>query len=239
MIVFYITGTSSGIGKAITEKALQIDDSIVYGFSRTNGIQNPKYHHTSIDLAKIEDVKNIDLIVHPDAYKVILINNSGTIGDIKPVGKLSNDSIENLFNINTISPSIIANKFIEAYQKVNTSLVIINISSGAARHPIESWATYCASKAAIDMLSQVIQAENGYDLKGKLRVFSIAPGIVNTNMQKMVRESNPKDFPHHEKFVGYYTKGQLVSTDSVATKIFEIIDKPERHQNVLIDVRQL
>jgi len=116
-------------------------------------------------------------------------------------------------------------------------LVIINISSRAARHPIESWAPYCASKAAIDMFSQVIQAENGYE-SNRIKIFSVAPGIVDTKMQQQVRDSNPIDFPHHKKFVGYKNNGQLVTPESVALKILGIAENPQEHQNVLIYVRQ-
>lgn len=237
MIVFYITGTSSGIGKAISEQALQIEDSMVYGFSRTCTIQHSNYTHTTIDLSKVEDLVNLDFVVHTKAYKVVLINNAGTIGDVKPIGKHSNDSILNVFNLNTICPTLLTNKFIQSYHQIDVNLIIINISSGAARHPIESWAPYCASKAAIDMFSQVLQAEKGYDLKGKIRVFSVAPGIVDTNMQKSIRAADPKDFPLLDKFTGYKTNNQLTSADSVAKKILEIVEHPERHPNVIMDVR--
>lgn len=238
MIVFYITGTSSGIGKALAEQALQIEDSIVYGFSRSCSIEQPNYKHTKIDLSNTQEVLNINFAKHSDAYKVVLINNAGVIGDVKPIGKQSNESIVDVFNLNTICPAILSNKFIQTYNEKNISKVIVNISSGAARHPIESWAPYCASKAALDMFSQVMQAESGYDSKN-LKIFSIAPGIVDTNMQEQIRSTILEDFPHLDKFKGYKTKGQLTSAESVAAKILEVIDKPEIHQNVLLDVRQL
>lgn len=239
MIIFYITGTSSGIGKSLAEKALEIEGSLVYGFSRTNSIQNPNYIHTTIDLSNIEEVLKLNIHKHSEAFKVVLINNAGTIGDVKSIGNQTDKSMVDVFNLNTICPVVIANKFIQTYKNVDALQVIVNISSGAARHPIESWAPYCASKAALDMFSQVLQAENGYDLKGKVRVFSIAPGIVDTNMQQKVRNSDAKDFPHLDKFIGYKEKGQLSSPELVASKILEIIEKPERNQNVLLDIRQL
>jgi benzil reductase ((S)-benzoin forming) len=238
MVVFYITGTSSGIGKAIAEQALQIEGSIVYGFSRTCTIEKSNYIHTSVDLSSIENLISLNFEKHSNAYKVVLINNAGIIGEIKPIGKQSNESIINVFNLNTICPAILTNKLIQTYNGDDTSIVIVNISSGAARHPIESWTPYCASKAAIDMFSQVLQSENGYD-STKLRVFSIAPGIVDTNMQQQVRNSNPGDFPHLKKFIDYKENGLLVSTEMVAQKILKVVEKPESHQNVLLDVRQL
>lgn len=238
MIAFYITGTSSGIGKALAEQALQIEGSIVYGFSRTCSIEHASYKHTAVDLSNVDEVLNLPFEKHSDAYKIVLINNAGTVGEVKPIGKQANETIVNVFNLNTICPAILANKIIQTYNGVDVSMVIVNISSGAARHPIESWAPYCASKAAIDMFSQVLQAERGYDTKN-FRIFSIAPGIVDTPMQQQVRASQPEDFPHLEKFIDYKKKGQLILPEVAAQKILEVIEKPEGHQNVLLDVRQL
>ena len=238
MIAFYITGTSSGIGKALAEQALKAEGSIVYGFSRTNRIQHENFIHTSIDLSNTEKVKELKFAKHDDAYKIVLINDAGTLGEVKPVKRLSNNSIIDVFNLNTICPVILSSKILQTYEGTEVSIVIINISSGAARHPIESWAPYCASKAAIDMFSQVVQAEIGYDAKN-LKIFSIAPGIVDTQMQDKIRETKPEDFPNLSKFVDYKNKGQLLSAELVAQKIFEVIEKPERHQNVLLDVRNL
>lgn len=239
MIVFYITGTSSGIGKALAEEALKIEGSIVYGISRSCTIGHPNYIHTNIDLSKTEDLLSLNFVKHEDAYKVVLINNAGTIGEVKPVGKLADEKILDIFKINTISPAILSNRFIQTYSDIDTKKIIVNISSGAARHPIESWASYCASKAAVDMFSQVLQAEMGYNSKGKTRVFSIAPGIVDTKMQQHVRNTEAKDFPHLDKFIGYKKNGQLTPVDLVAKKILEVVENPEKHQNVLLDVRQL
>lgn len=238
MIVFYITGTSSGIGKALAEQALKIQGTIVYGFSRTCTIEHPNYKHTTINLSKVDEVLDLRFEKHIDAYKVILINNAGIIGEVKPIGKLSNESIVSVFNLNSICPVILSNKFIQAYNENDVTRLIVNISSGAARHPIESWAPYCASKAAIDMFSQVVQVENGYD-SNNLRIYSIAPGIVDTDMQTQVRSSLPEDFPNLEKFIEYKKKGQLASPEDVAKKILHALEKPENHQNVLLDVRQM
>jgi benzil reductase ((S)-benzoin forming) len=237
MTIFYITGTSSGIGKALAEQVLKIEGSIIYGFSRSCNIEHANYIHTTVDLSNVDETSSINLIKHTNAYKVVLINNAGAIGEIKPIGEQADNSIIKVFNLNTITPAIITNKVLQTYKGLDISMVIINISSGAARHPIESWAPYCASKAAMDMFSQVIQAENG-DRSNSIKIFSVAPGIVDTNMQQEVRASNSKDFTHYDKFVGYKNNGQLATPEVAAKKILKIVDKPHDYQNVLLDIRQ-
>jgi benzil reductase ((S)-benzoin forming) len=237
MTVFYITGTSAGIGKSIAQLALKLNGSVVYGFSRTCSLEHTNYIHTTVDLSNVFEASKISFITHADAYKVVLINNAGTIGEVKPIGAQESNSIIDVFNLNIVTPAILTNKFLNVYKESAIPIVIINISSGAARHPIESWAPYCASKAAMDMFSQVVQAENGYE-SSNVKIFSVAPGIVDTNMQEQVRASNPKDFLNHSKFVAYKNSGQLSTPETVALKILEIIDRPLEYQNVLLDVRQ-
>ena len=77
--------------------------------------------------------------------------------------------------------------------------VIVNIGSGAAHNPLEGWSAYCASKAGSQMLTRCAHLEN----KGHgVRVFSLSPGTVATDMQRRIKASgiNPvsqMDFSQH------------------------------------------
>lgn len=239
MTLFFITGTSRGIGKALAEQLLSIETNLVYGFSRTCTIEGSNYKHVFIDLSKIDEVKELFMPRHSEAERVVLVNNAGMLGEAKPFGRVDPNTIVDTLTLNMLTPMLLTHKLLESYSGSHIPILVINISSGAARHPIESWATYCASKAAIDMFSQVVQAENGYDVNGTLRVFSVAPGIVDTDMQTSIRASKPEDFPHLDKFVGYKEKGQLLPPQEAARRLIEIINRPSAHQNVLLDLRQL
>ncbi len=63
---------------------------------------------------------------------------------------------------------------------------IVNISSGAAHRPQEGWAAYCAGKAGLAMLTKSVHLE--YGAQG-IRVFGLAPGVVDTGMQGQIRAS--------------------------------------------------
>ena len=97
---------------------------------------------------------------------MLLINNAATIGSIVPFDKKENRDIINEYNLNLVSPTILCRKFITTY--TDQKKLLINIGSGAANSPIPSWSTYCATKSALDMLTQVIAEENHKNL----RVFS-------------------------------------------------------------------
>src|SRR3546814_9699314 len=95
------------------------------------------------------------------------------------------------------------------------------------------WGVYCATKAALDRYTQVLAAENS-----NVRSVSLAPGVVNTGMQKHIRASNPTDFPNLQRFVDMHDQGQLAEPAAVAAKILKFISSPDFGTTVLDDIRQ-
>lgn len=239
MNYFYITGTSSGIGKAIADQLLKDDNNFVYGLARTCSIKNDNYEHFYIDLSDLEAVKKVKLAAHFDAQKVVLINNAGMLGKVIPVGKREPDDMINVYNVNMITPGLLMNEFIYAYKNITTEKIIINISSGAARHPVESWATYCASKAAVDMFSRVIDVEQKqHNPEKPLKIYSVAPGIVDTPMQNQIRDVKAKHFSKVDTFIKYKKENQLDKPKKTAKKIIGIIKKPSKYKDIILDVRE-
>jgi benzil reductase ((S)-benzoin forming) len=130
------------------------------------------------------------------------------------------------------------NSFIRSYQQESFTKIILNISSGAGRHPFESWGLYCSSKASLDMLSRVIEAEQNLLPIGKrVRVFSVAPGIVDTEMQSEIRKTSVAQFPKLETFIDYYKNKQLADPKEVARKLITILLHPDEFHEVIMDVR--
>jgi benzil reductase ((S)-benzoin forming) len=97
--------------------------------------------------------------------------------------------------------------------------VLVNISSGAATTVYPGWAAYCASKAAVDRLTAVVAQEE--ESQG-LRVYSLAPGIVDTAMQQKVRASTPEEFPAVGRFVEAKLSGSFNTTEWVADAVLEL-----------------
>ena len=225
-----ITGTSSGIGKALA-KLLLSENYLVFGYSRTNQIENKNFTFTKIDLSNMEEVQKLKFPDIDVASDFLLVNNAATIGSILPIHKKTNEEILREYNLNIISPTLLSRKFINNY--ANNKKLLINISSGAANKPIPSWSTYCATKSGLDMLTEVIQKEKHENLK----IFSIHPGVVNTNMQEEIRRSDANFFPIKQQFIDYYNKNELFSVDFVALKIFQIIAKNEDLNEIILNLR--
>lgn len=240
MNYYFISGTSRGIGKALAEELLKTENNYVIGFSRTNSIKHVHFEFIKIDLTKPEQVNDFRFINIIDAEHIVLINNAGMIGLVEHVGKLDNQSIINVFNINAIAPAILTNNFVKAYKAFCGKKIVLNISSGASRHAIESWSAYCASKAALDMFTSVSGFEQGLLYSDNpVRFISVAPGIVDTKMQDEIREVNKNSFNDVEKFIRYKSENKLSQPQIVAQKLVKLIENHEKYPGTILDLREL
>ncbi len=240
MNYFYITGSSSGIGKALTELLLQDKNNFVTGLSRNNPIKDTRYKHHQIDLGQISEVIDFNFSSHPEADKVVLINNAGTLGHVTQIGQMKDQEIQNAFNVNLTAPAILINKFVKTYQNTRQEKIILNTSSGAARHTVTSWSVYCSSKAGIDMFSSVLEDEQKErSFSHATKIFSVAPGIVDTAMQDEIRSIPEKDFKDVSRFIAFKKENMLTPPEEVARKFLDIINHPANYPEVIMDLREL
>ena len=102
-------------------------------------------------------------------------------------------------------------------QEVGGEKQVYFTGSGAANYPIEGWAAYCASKAAIHQYAEVVAKEHP-----GVRVHVFRPGKVATPMQAVIRESSSTAFADKTHFVEAYEQGELVQPQFVAQKLLEV-----------------
>ena len=229
MNYYYITGTSRGIGKAIAELLLENKENHVIGISRNCSIQHPHYQHVFMNLADLNEVKKISFQQHDGAKLIVLINNAGMLGMVKHVGNLSDESIIEAYNVNLISPSILMNNFIKIYRNFSAEKMIINVSSGASKSPVDGWSAYCSTKAGLDMFSQVVALENKIEKVNLFKIFSIAPGVIDTQMQDEIRKTRPEDFSQLDKFIHYKETSVLSHARTAAEKFLNLM---ANHQTI-------
>ena len=111
---------------------------------------------------------------------------------------------------------------------------LVNISSGAAAKGYPGWAAYCSSKAGVDRLTECALLEEQSDISrqrrgegggsgrgGVLRAYSIAPGVIDTDMQATIRSASESDFPLKSKFIEIKANDQFNTPPYVAQKILE------------------
>jgi len=236
-MIAYITGTSSGIGKALAEKLLE-EGHQVFGISRSSNINHSNYKHIYLDLSQTKAVSEFHFESNSDE-DVILVNNAGTIGPIKPIGHQTSNDIIDLNAINIIAPQLLTNKFIHQFSLLNQNYQIINISSGAGQHPIDAWATYCASKSAIDLFSETVAQELKERYFLNWHIFSIAPGVVDTKMQENIRASNDSEFLVKQKFIDLKNNNDLATSNQVANHLYRIIKSPNKYPKTTFSIKEL
>lgn len=233
-MVAYITGASKGIGKALALNLLSLGHEVI-GLSRSCSITHELYTHIKLDLSDVNGVVDFQFKNHKE--DVVLINNAGIIGEIKSIGSNTPSHFVDLNTINISSPQILSNKFVAAYISSENNFKILNISSGAGRHAIDAWAAYCGSKAAIDLFSETIQGELIKRGCKNWSVYSIAPGVVDTDMQKHIRNAKVEDFQALKKFIDLKNNNELTSPKKVAEKLTNIINETIVPSEVKIDLR--
>lgn len=194
--VALVTGSSRGIGKAIAELFAKEGAKVVINYSKSKKeaevvvkkIESlgSKAIAIKCDVSQEKEViKMVDEAIKKFGKIDILVNNAGIVFDI-PLFEKTVEQWNKTLNTNLVGP-FLCSKYVSKQMESNSSGNIINISSS---NGIDSFcpdsADYDSSKAGINILTKNMAQELG----PKIRVNAIAPGWVNTDINKGL----PKDF---------------------------------------------
>lgn len=220
-----ITGSSKGIGKAIAQFYLDKGEKVL-GISRTNTIEHQNFIFESCDLSDVNALQELNIDGHiPKADSITLINNAGTIGDIQRAEKLNLETYVSVAVLNIVATQYLCSIVLKVVPSHQLK-AIVNISSGAGRRAIPSWSAYCASKAAIDLYSETLHAEF-QEQKRLTKIYSVAPGVVDTSMQEVIRASDPNNFSSHQNFVALKENNELREPEKVARLLHQLLEKDQ------------
>lgn len=150
------------------------------------------------------------------AEMVLLVNNAGVVQPIGPIGSQTPELVMRAVALNVAAPLLISGAVLRAAPLAREHR-IVHVSSGAARNPYAGWSVYCATKAALDqhVRAMVLDAVPG------LRVCSLAPGVVDTDMQGELRATPEQRFPMRGRFESLKAEGQLSSPVDAARQFVE------------------
>lgn len=113
---------------------------------------------------------------------------------------------------------------------------VLNISSGLGRRAMASQAAYCAAKAGMDHFTRSVALEEALAPNGA-KLCSLAPGVIDTDMQVQLRSADSATFPDIGNFIGMKEKGQLSSPQDAAAKVLGYLARPDFGANPVADVR--
>lgn len=169
-----VTGGSSGIGKAIVEKLVQLHYEVVNADIRPDeGVSQSRY--LRCDVTKAEDIHNLYAFVH-DHFGIpdVLISNAGQ-GIHEKIAEGDPEKWTRIIDINLVGALRFVRAFLPGMLQHSEGSILF-ISSTAAKQAYPYGGIYSASKAALNMVAKTLQLE----VEGKLRVGLIAPGVVDT-----------------------------------------------------------
>jgi NAD(P)-dependent dehydrogenase (short-subunit alcohol dehydrogenase family) len=126
--------------------------------------------------------------------------------------------------------------FLNATAQWTGARKVLNISSGNGRRAIASMASYSAAKAGMDHYSRVVAIEESAKPNGA-KICSLAPGIIDTDMQTQIRNTDPSAFPDKATFVEYKTGGHLLTPDAAAIRVLAYLARADFGANPVADVR--
>jgi NAD(P)-dependent dehydrogenase (short-subunit alcohol dehydrogenase family) len=116
--------------------------------------------------------------------------------------------------------------------------LVVNISSGAAKRAMAGWSAYCTSKAALEMATRVAALEATTN-DPTLAICSLAPGVVDTPMQTLIRSASETDFPDVARFRAMKADGVLRDAHEVARDILNLIDTNRLTNGGNFDIREM
>ncbi|SNR32588.1 SDR family oxidoreductase [Puniceibacterium sediminis] len=115
----------------------------------------------------------------------VLINNAGVIEPIAHLSTADPDAWDQVIDIN-VKGVFHGMRAAVPLMKAGGGGTVLTISSGAAHSPIEAWSQYCASKAAVNMLTRCLDLE---ERAHGIRAIGLSPGTVATQMQREIKAS--------------------------------------------------
>ncbi len=234
-----LTGASTGLGLALANEALQ-QGATVSTISRTQPTFATKEHiqwqqaDLSDDFEATELIKNALKFLHTqNCTKILLLNNAGSVDPMNLCGHYPEKAVATSIALNVTAPILLINAF-AAQLPTNIQGSVLNISSGAAHTTYPGWGIYCATKAALDQFTRVFAAE-----QKSIKAVSMAPGIVDTNMQQYIRAQNEATFPLVERFIQLEQEGKLASATDTAQKILQYYNSPSFAEEAVVDIRDI
>lgn len=176
--VIFITGASSGIGKAIGE-FLSSKNYQVFGTSRNpSRIKDSKFPLIKMDVNDTESIRAaISEVILKTERIDVLINNAG-VGITGPIEETPESEIENAFSTNLFGPINVIKAVLPQMRKQGAGH-ILNITSIAGYMGLPYRGIYSATKAALEITIEAMRMET---LQFGIKMTNVAPGDFATNI---------------------------------------------------------
>lgn len=221
--IIVVTGASSGIGEATARELAARGATVVLGARRTDRLkklvaelraQGATAEFQALDVTNRDSVADIVRFARERFGKLdVIVNNAGVM-PLSPLDALKVDEWEQMVDVNIkgVLYGIAAALLVFAQQGYGH---VINTSSIAAYRAIPTGAVYCATKAAVNFITEGLRQENSY-----VRTTIISPGVTESELAHTITHDATA------KFIDEYRKNSIPA-DAIARAIAFAIEQPD------------
>ena len=239
-----LTGASRGLGRAVAEQLLARGHRVLALSRHAVDIAVPLGAECvtwAVDLADAAPVAERlqQWLAAQDKSRIdsaTLINNAGVVSQLAPLSTVDSADLINALRVGLEAPTLLTAAFLRATEGWALPRKVVLVSSGLARRAMAGSASYCAAKAGLDHLARAVALEEAVKPHGA-RIVSLAPGVIDTDMQVQLRAADATLFPACEQFMGLKAAGQLDSPATAAAKLLGYLDRPDFGSQPVGDVR--
>ena len=223
-----VTGHSRGLGEAIAAHLLTRGIRVLGVSRHANSALAQRFSNGVLQQVQL-DISDGTALTHwietgalrqfaGDVPTPLLVNNAGVLEPIGPPQSQDVALVTRAVAVNVGAVLALTAAFTQATQEARERRVL-HVSSGAGRKPYAGWSIYCATKAAIDHHARCVQL----DRTPNLLISSVAPGVVDTEMQAQIRASTDERFPDRPRFVALHRDKALPSPEQTGGRLVEYL----------------
>ena len=246
--LFVITGASRGMGRAMAEALLQPGHTLLCLSRGTDATLQQQaaaagaaLTHWPQDLADAPAAAarlEAWLRSQPaDRFaSAALINNAATVSSPGPLEHTPDVELSTALRVGLEAALLLSAAFLRATAGWSGDRRLLNISSGLGRRAMAGSAAYCAVKAGMDHFTRAVALEQAA-LPNGAKAVSLAPGVIDTDMQRQLRDADPAVFPERERFQQLKQMGQLDSPAQAAAKVIAYLRRADFGREPVADVR--
>ncbi|GGP03499.1 L-allo-threonine dehydrogenase [Cloacibacterium rupense] len=227
MKTIFITGATSGIGKATAEIFAKQGHRLIICGRRKEVLENLLIQLSNFTevYSLVFDVRNQQEVVNainslPEEWKNIdvLVNNAGNAHGLEPISEANVSDWDAMMDGNVKGLLYVSQPIIKLMKSKNSGH-IVNISSVAARQTYANGTVYCASKKAVDVISEGMRLEL---TEFGIKVTNVQPGAVETDFSKIRFKGD------EERAATVYAGYEPLIAEDIADAISYCVNAPDR-----------
>lgn len=247
--LYILTGASRGMGLAMARQLLEPGHSLVCISRQANAELAQAARAADVPLTQwtqdladgegaSERLRSWLAAQKPGQWQhATLINNAAALPRIAPLSQTHVHDLATVLRVGLEAPMQLCAAFLGATEGWGVPRRVLNISSGLGRRAMASQSAYCAVKAGMDHFTRCLALEEELKPQGA-KVCSLAPGVIDTDMQVQLRGAQAHDFPDQPRFAQLKERGLLSSPQEAAASVLAYLARADFGVQPVADVRE-